>query len=469
MSRYCCFALSLITLVFTLGCPQPKPPVVEEKRPSGPFKLLVLDDPQLADAIEREWQAREERPLELTKSTAAELLKGEKVDADAVIYPPQLLGELIAREWIEPLPESLQDNEALDLNDIFPAVRRMELDWGGKTYGVPFGSQTLVLMYRPEVFEKLELEVPTTWVEYQSAVDRIASSEFCTGDAPKFVSATLEPLAAQWRSKLFLARSAAYAKNPSNYAVLFGLSSADALIGQQSFVKGAEELKAVAETIPADLQALSPAEVGRQFLAGKSAMAIGWLSLKSQENEAKLEFTPDFAPLPGSAKYWNELTETWEERRGGRPAEVPFLTISGRIGSVSRSSRSARDAALGLILLSASDSAVQVSPASEATTVYRNTNVGGITQWIDPRLTSEGASTYGEAVALTLSSSEAINLNLPGVEQYLAALDVAVGKILESDATPQETLQKTAQEWNDITDKIGRPAQIKANSASLGR
>ncbi|TWT34807.1 type 2 periplasmic-binding domain-containing protein [Blastopirellula retiformator] len=468
MSRFVCFAFSLITLGFTLGCPKPEPPVVEQPRPAGPFKLLVLDDAPLAEAIEREWQAREERSLELEQSTAAELLKSDKVDADAVIYPPQLLGELIARQWIEPLPADLLDNEALDLADVFSSVRRMELDWGSETYGVPYGSQTLVLMVRPEVMEKLELEIPETWEAYQNCVDRIAASEFCTGDAPQFAAPTLEPLAEDWRGKLFLARSAAYAKNPSNYAVLFGLGSVDPLISQQAFVKGATDLKKIAQSIPADLQALLPAEVGQQFLAGKSALAIGWLSPKSQANEDKLEFTPDFAPIPGAASYWNQLIETWEERRGGRAESVPLLTASGRIGSVSRSTHNAQDAALGLILLSATDSATQVSPASGATTVYRNTNIGGITQWVDPRLSSEGASTYGEAVALTLSSAEAINLNLPGADQYLKALDAAVTAILAGDAAPQEALEKTAIEWNAITDKLGRDAQKKANSASLG-
>lgn len=468
MSRFLCFALSLVILVFALGCPKLAPPVVEEKRPSGPFKLLVLDDPQLAAAIDREWKAREERPLELTESTSAELLKGDKIDADAVIYPPELLGELVRRNWIEPLSAPLRENEALALDDVFPSVRRQELDWGGETYGVPFGSQTLVLMYRPEVLEALELKLPETWEEYQACVDRIAGSKYCSGDSPQFASATLEPLAEAWRAKLFLARSAAYAKNPSNYAVLFGLTSGDALIAQESFVKGAEDLRRVADVIPADLRSLSPAEVGQQFLAGKSPLAIGWLTPKAGENETKLEFTPDFAPLPGAVEYWNQLTETWEQRRGDRPASIPFLTVSGRIGSVSRSTSNLSDAALGLILLSASESAPQVSPASEATSVYRNTNVGGVVLWVDPRISSEGASTYGEAVAMTLSSSEAIGLNLPGAEQYLKSLDAAVNTILSGDADPQQTLDKAAQEWNGITDQLGRKEQIEANSDSLG-
>lgn len=468
MSRFLCFALSLVTLVFALGCPKPTPPVVEEKRPSSPFKLLVLDDPQLAEAIDREWKAREERPLELTQATAAELLQGEKIEADAVIYPPDLLGELVRRNWIEPLPAPLRENEALALDDIFPSVRRNELDWGGETYAVPFGSQTLVLMYRPEVLEALELTLPETWEDYQACVERIAGSKFCSGDSPQFAAATLEPLADAWVAKLFLARSAAYAKNPSNYAALFGLSSGDAMIGQESFVKGAADLRRVAATIPAELRSLSPAEVGQQFLAGKSALAIGWLTPKSTANETKLEFTPDFAPIPGAVQYWNQLTDNWEQRRGDRPASVPFLTMSGRIGSVSRSTQNLNDAALGLILLSAAESATQVSPASEATSVYRNTNVGGVIQWVDPRVSSEGASSYGEAVALTLSSNEAISLNLPGAEQYLKSLDAAVQAILSGDADPRQALEKAAQQWNGITDQLGREKQIEAYSASLG-
>lgn len=468
MSRFCSFALLLVTLVCSLGCPQAKPPVVEEKRPSGPFKLLVLDDPPLAEAIEREWKAREERPLELSQATTADLLKEDKIGADAVIYPPALLGEMMRREWIETLPDSLLNNEALEVDDIFPAVRQSELQWKGAAVAVPFGSPTLVLMFRPEVLEELELTLPETWGEYQACVERIAGSRFCTGDEKTFDSPTLEPLASDWRGKLLLARSAAYAKNPSNYAVLFGLASGEAMIGQPSFVKGAEDLRRIAATIPAELQSLTPAEVGEQFLAGKSALAIGWLPHKSDASQGKLDFTPDFAPIPGAVAYWNQLTESWEQRRGDRPATVPLLTVGGRIGSVSKSSPSLRDAALGLILLSALESATQVSPASEATMVYRNGNLAGVSQWVDSRVSSETANAYGEAMAIELSSNEAISFNLPGVDQYLQVLNTSMGAILNDQADPQPTLEKAAQDWDAITDKLGRKAQIKANAASLG-
>ncbi|UUO04873.1 ABC transporter substrate-binding protein [Blastopirellula sp. J2-11] len=468
MSRFCSFALLLVTLVCSLGCPQAKPPVVEEKRPSGPFKLLVLDDPQLAEAIEREWKAREERPLELSLTTSTDLLKGDKIGADAVIYPPALLGEMMRREWIETLPESLLDNAALEIEDIFPAVRQSELQWKGATVAVPFGSPTLVLMVRPEVLEELELAVPETWNDYQACVEQIAGSRFCTGDDKAFDSPTLEPLASDWRGKLLLARSAAYAKNPSNYAVLFGLAAGEAMIGQPSFVKGAEDLRRIAATIPAELQSLTPAEVGAQFLAGKSALAIGWLPHKSDASQGKLDFAPDFVPIPGAVAYWNQLTESWEQRRGDRPATVPFLTAGGRIGSVSTGSPSLRDAALGLILLSALESATQVSPASDATMVYRNGNLAGVSQWVDSRVSSETANAYGEAMAVELSSNEAISFNLPGVDQYLQVLDNSVGAILNDQADPQQTLEKAAQDWDAITDKLGRKDQIKANSASLG-
>ncbi|MFI4876740.1 MAG: ABC transporter substrate-binding protein [Blastopirellula sp. JB062] len=422
----------------------------------------------MADAIDREWKAREERPLEMTQATSAQLMDRTEIDADAIIYPPELLGELIRRQWIEELPPSLLENEALAVEDVFPALRQTELQWGGETYAVPFGSSTFVLMYRPEVFAELELTPPQTWREYQVCVDRIAASQFCAGDEAPFAAPTLEPLAEPWRSKWFLARAASYAKNPSNYAVLFGLASGDALIGQQSFVKAAEDLRRAADAIPTKLQSLSPAEAGVQFLAGKAPMAIGWLPHPAEENTAKVDFSPSFAPLPGAIEYWNQLTEAWERRRNDRPAVVPLLTVSGRIGSVATGSKNTRDAALGLILLSASDSAPQVSPASEATSVYRNTNLFGVAQWVDSRLSSEASSAYAEALATELSSSEAFGLNLPGASRYWGVLEKAIGEILVEGSDPKAILEKAAQAWDEVTDDLGRPAQVKAYSASLG-
>ena len=49
---------------------------------------------------------------------------------------------------------------------------------------------------------------------------------------------------------------------------------------------------------------------------------------------------------------------------------------------------------------------------------------------------------------------------IPGAAQYEDSLDLHVNKALAGQETPQQALDAVAQEWNDITDKLGRDQQI---------
>jgi multiple sugar transport system substrate-binding protein len=50
---------------------------------------------------------------------------------------------------------------------------------------------------------------------------------------------------------------------------------------------------------------------------------------------------------------------------------------------------------------------------------------------------------------------------IPGAAQYEDALDLHVNKALAGQETPKQALDAVAQEWNAITDRLGRQKQIE--------
>ncbi|MGW1817527.1 ABC transporter substrate-binding protein [Streptomyces sp. NPDC002125] len=61
-----------------------------------------------------------------------------------------------------------------------------QVETRGGVYGVPLDSGPLVLYYRPDVFEKFGIEVPTTWAEYTRAAEKLHTADparYITADA----------------------------------------------------------------------------------------------------------------------------------------------------------------------------------------------------------------------------------------------------------------------------------------------
>ncbi len=148
----------------------------EARLTAPPIKLLVVEDPGLAQAIQRAWQSRADGVLEIEQIAADDLLAPEitRLSADAVIYPVGMLGELVERQLIVPLPDEALRSKAFDRRDIFAQVRQRDIVWGETVYAVPLGSPPLLLLYRADVFERLSLDPPGTWQEYDELCQRLA-------------------------------------------------------------------------------------------------------------------------------------------------------------------------------------------------------------------------------------------------------------------------------------------------------
>jgi multiple sugar transport system substrate-binding protein len=59
-------------------------------------------------------------------------------------------------------------------------------------------------------------------------------------------------------------------------------------------------------------------------------------------------------------------------------------------------------------------------------------------------------------------------LRIPGTERYWVALDTRLAEAMTGQRQPQEALDLVAQEWEQITDEIGRDAQIAVYQESIG-
>jgi ABC-type glycerol-3-phosphate transport system substrate-binding protein len=447
------------------------------------LSLLVIDDAPLAEAIGRlrgEWQAATGGSFEVQQRTSAEVVAADRLEADAVLYPAEHLGLLAERDWLLPLdPAALKDAD-LSWPDVFELLRSRQAKWGSKTVAIPFGTPSLVCLYRMDLLEKLNRQPPATWTEYQELaeffVDRAKLGDAApSADQPW--SGTLEPLAADWTGVTLLAHAAAYAQHPNHYSALFNMDTMEPLIAGPPFVRALEELVRANRATDARPQVYGPQEVCQAFLRGESALALTWPTTghsvsddkgaKQSSNDGK-EPRWGIVALPGANQAFSPGKKTWEDRRDGAVAHVPLLGATGRLGSVSLKSSHSAAATHLLAWLSSPRWSVRICPVSAATAPFRSSHRKSAASWTPPELTSV-AKDYAEILQHELNGQQAlIVLNLPGRERYLAALNDAVQRTLEGKQTAAEALTIAAQQWREITESLGQKSQRLAYQRSLG-
>ena len=402
------YPLSALFCLLLAGCP--KSDSDSKGKPAArplagvTIRLAVVDDPALAAAVVRvkgEWNAQTGSELEVIETTEKKLLQAERLPADGVLCPAYLLGVLAEQKQIAPVPRKILHSP--EWAGVFNLLKLREAVWGDQTMAVPFGSPVFCCYYRADLLERLGRRPPKTWDEYKTLAKLLAKNSprpLGEGQGVRAWCGTIEPLAPGWAGDVLLARAAAYAKHRDNFSTLFDIETMEPLVAGPPFVQALEDLVAAAKFGPANPLHYDPAAVRAAFWSGQCGMALTWptaakgrgergegrgqaASVDRSDPRSSLSPLPTslsplrvgFVELPGSRRVFNLTNHRWDERADDDDTRVPLLTISGCLGVVDKKSDRA-DAVFQLLLwLSGSDMSPQVSAASAATTLFRQSNL----------------------------------------------------------------------------------------------
>lgn len=86
----------------------------------------------------------------------------------------------LAQVGSERMPDLLSTGQLMDVSEYAGKYEDEYLPYawsratiGGATYGIPQDTAPLALLYRADVFERLDIEPPTTWEEYREASEKV--------------------------------------------------------------------------------------------------------------------------------------------------------------------------------------------------------------------------------------------------------------------------------------------------------
>src|SRR5262249_12571010 len=150
-------------------------------------------------------------------------------------------------------------------------------------------------------------------------------------------------------------------------------------------------------------------------------------------------------------------------------SHIPLSAIAGRMAAVSSSAADPRRAEGFVIWLAGSEVSQQVSPRSDATTLFRRSQVAASGRWTGA-LAPRSSRQYADVLAESLSAPRAFpGLTLPGRSDYLAALDEAVRQAVSGQQSTKDALTGAARRWHEITQRLGVEQQRRSNARSLGQ
>lgn len=431
------------------------------------MQILVLDDPSLAASIARTWKERGEGKIEVLQRASGEIISSPRrvLDADLVVYPPALMGELREREMIVPLESDVRRDPTLAHNDFQQSVRHALMSWDRQVLASSFGVPRLMLLYRNDLLEQLQIEPPSTWEAYYAAASKVQDAKVF-GDSisePDQWLGVCEP-GDLWTGTMVLAQAVTYMGDSANASMLWELRSMKPRLSTPPFERTLT-LMAGAEV---DRSLKTPQQCFHALLQGKCAMAVCWPSGGDAVKQLELPETPlpiRVAKLPGAQATFDG--RQWQERATGKPHRVTLLGVDGRLISVTREARRRDSAAQRLVWLSGKEWGEQVGVASDATLPVR-TSSRGLSQWMGNTLSEEGLASLADVLFDDEEPEETMTtIRIPGSRQYFGALAAAV-KSVQGGQTAEEALTAATNKWEEITDELGREAQRTALAKSLG-
>lgn len=418
----------------------PSPPAdLGASRPSVALRVLVVNNAALAESVNRlrgEWEERSGGMLAAESRPWSELSGANAVDADVVLLPARHLGEWYERNWLRPLRESVVSNREYRADDVFPLVRQKFCQINGREVALPLAVQLPLFGYPADGLTTADGSPPNSWVDHGQLVAR-------AGVVPH----TWPPREAvdNWLAFLLLARAAAYANHPREESNLLDSQTLAPRIATAPFVRALEEWQREAAQ------------------RSSSDQADGESTSRNEPQGAAVVWSE----LPGAEQVFNRASGQWDSVDRG-PQRVTFLA-DGWLIAVTTSSRNATTAFRLAGWLASAEIGSQLATPGLTALPCRRSQLVTLGRWIGPAVGPAGSSQFGKAYSAAVGRANAMVVpRIPGVDEYLAALNAAVGSALDGQQTPTDALQEAARQWEEITQRRGRPAQRRAYQHHLG-
>jgi multiple sugar transport system substrate-binding protein len=404
---------------------------------------------------------------------------------DVLIFPADWAGDFMAPGYLEPISEELKAQ--VDWEDIIPLYRERIVAWGDTVYALPYDGDSHMLYYRKDLVDGGEyaaefeeqygypLAEPTTWVEYRNIAEFFNNREVVL-DTSGTEGPIYGDMEAQKRNAqsywVYLSRATGYGKVPGNPCFFFSCADMTPQVNNPGWVRALEEYIEIGQFGDPNMINYDVADTRVQFPSGLAVLNIDWGDvgpISIDENASVVKGLVGFGPLPGGDQYWDYEAGEWVTPEGG-VNRAPFIAFGGWIIGVAADS-DVKEAALDFAAFMARPELVKQLAVTGGTGINpsRYSQFEDVSLWVGAGFDEASAQDYLDAVQTGISDPNAVlDLRITGSAEYLQTLDVEIARAIAGEISAQEALDNVAAQWNEITDRLGRDAQLEQYRSAVG-
>jgi multiple sugar transport system substrate-binding protein len=423
---------------------------------------------------------------------------------DAFVAAAWQYGDWVSNEWIQPIDGFLGDERfpAWSPDDTAAPFRAL-LQWGGQLYGTQMDGDAQLLYYRNDILNDPEWQAafkeetgkdmvvpPQTWQQLYDITNFFNGKDWNEdGDPDDGISLHLKAGGQGHFHYATLAASFAVtpgegddARAVSKFDNVFWFDPDDMtpLINQPGHVMALEFLQKLAATGQEAQYGWELGAAWDNFLQGNAIATFSWGdvgSLSQDPGRSIIKGNLGAAVIPCS--------DTWYDRETGETVtnvEAPNCVGNTTGGSWHPVMSAFTDepeltyffmSMIANPIINFYDSttgwqgidpccAYQLFPPVGEASPEDYAAVGFDAGDMERYIAAYGSNAFDKPTSLTY-------LRIPGTLEYIQnSLDVHLSEAMTGQATAQEALDATAEDWNDITDGLDRDSQIQIYQESIG-
>lgn len=448
-----CFGLALI------GCtPDSAPPAQNASASKSksdtvyPLKVVIVEADLLQSEIELRWKSFSDQDLQIQPMTRQEFETQEPSKADLLIYPSNLMGTLVAGDWITPVSKQAKDRiggwGVSEEANTWPARWKTLSTYGGKSMAVPLGAPSWVAITRSldvsplrKLHEKIinneitRENAESLWDEFLTKAEAAHQETIAEREAD--LKRRLDDLTPQARRYLVYRYLWMISSTESRYRGLFDMYKLVSRCNQPEFARAAIQLRRLGVLQPSTLFE-SPTEAWQSVAEGSALFGLGW---PRTDNEQSL------SEKTGNGR-WELVPIVWNDG-------------SGLMASIGGRTRQSANATEFLIWLAAEDQRISFqtkTPTVELLEIEDDRN----------RVRED----YRDYQTLQKSDPTGLSMELTprflGSDRFLVLLEDTLIDIFRDPESAPERFSRCRKEWDSLVEQMGREKLRSSLEAASG-
>jgi multiple sugar transport system substrate-binding protein len=457
--------------------------------------IVTFTGPQIAEPLQRRAPAFAELTganIRIITVPFADLFQSILTDQvtgtnsfDAFVFAPQWMVDYISAGVLEDITDRVNNDADLEWDDVGQFFREFSATFEGNVYTIPLDGDFHMVYYRTDVLEELGMDPPQTWDDYLAiaeAANGMDMNDDGSGDFGSCISKLRSAQSYWWITSI----AAPFIQTQgTSQGTFFDLETFEPLVNNPGYIRALEIYKATNDFGPPNEQTLNVGDTRGLWQAGRCALTLDWgdigtLAIDPANSIERVQTGTGAIITPGSTEVLdretNELVpcdETTCPFAIDGVNHAPFASFGGWSGGVSAAaSDEVKDAAYAFLsyMSQPAQSNEDVTIGRSGFNPYRVSQFENVEPWIDAGFTEEGAANYLGAIQESLNSPNmALDLRIPQNARYeQVILDTVLSQFLAGEFTPEEAAQQIFDQWEEVTNELGREDQLAAYLGTLG-